>query len=65
MNGFSGPQKLRASNGIQEPVRATRILPIPSHDIAQLVSVVTGIKLQRTSDIKQKASGEHREAKIK
>ena len=39
------PQKLRASNGIQESVRASRTLPIPRCDIVQLVSVVTGIEI--------------------
>jgi hypothetical protein len=43
MNRFGGPQKPRAPNGIREPVRATRTLPRPSHDVAQLVSAVTGI----------------------
>jgi hypothetical protein len=37
MNWYGGSQKPRASNDIQEPVRATRTLPRPSRDIAQLV----------------------------
>ena len=43
INCLSGRQKLRAVNGIREPVRATRTRPIPSRGIAQLVSVVTGM----------------------